>query len=143
MTNENRIKTNGFSSAASERLYREGWPEEPACKAKYEDGAQCGGCSKSIHSWNKPISKRAWRMHIDLYRATSFKSGLRERRRHEVFVRKLAHGPIVRLVELTVDEQVEGMAELLEHRSAELTGAVIVTVTRGRIRVRRHGQLSE
>lgn len=45
MTNKNRIKTNGFSSAASERLYRDGWPEEPGCKAKYEDGAQCGGCS--------------------------------------------------------------------------------------------------
>ncbi len=53
------------------------------------------------------------------------------------FVRRLPHGPIVRLVELTVDEQVNGMAELLEHHAAELTGAVIVTVTRGRIRIRR------
>lgn len=60
-----------------------------------------------------------------------------------IFVRKLPHGPIVRLVELTVDEQVQGVAELLEHRSAELTGAVIVTVTRGRIRVRRQSQLGE
>ena len=54
-----------------------------------------------------------------------------------VFVRKLPHGPIVRLVELTVDEQVNGMAELLERRGAELTGPAIVTVTRGRIRIRR------
>lgn len=54
-----------------------------------------------------------------------------------IFVRKLPHGPIVRLVELTVEEQVRGMAELLAHRAAELTGAVIITVTRGRIRIRR------
>ena len=54
-----------------------------------------------------------------------------------VFVRKLPHGPIVRLVELTVDEQVRGMDELLEHYQAQLVGAVVVTVTRGRIRIRR------
>lgn len=54
-----------------------------------------------------------------------------------IFVRKLPHGPIVRLVELTVDEQVNGMAELLKHHAGELTGAAILTVTRGRIRIRR------
>lgn len=54
-----------------------------------------------------------------------------------IFVRKLPHGPVVRLVELSVDEQVRGLAELLEHRAAELRGAVIITVTRGRIRIRR------
>lgn len=54
-----------------------------------------------------------------------------------VFVRRLPHGPIVRLVELTVDEQARGMADLLEHYAAELTGQVMVTVTRGRIRIRR------
>jgi predicted nuclease of predicted toxin-antitoxin system len=54
-----------------------------------------------------------------------------------VFVRRLPHGPIVRLVELTVDEQVKGMAELLDTRGAELTGTVIVTVTHNRIRIRR------
>ncbi len=54
-----------------------------------------------------------------------------------VFVRKLPHGPIVRLVELTVDEQVTGMREVLELRAGELVGPVIVTVTRGRIRMRR------
>jgi predicted nuclease of predicted toxin-antitoxin system len=54
-----------------------------------------------------------------------------------VFVRRLPHGPIVRLVELTVAEQVQGMAELLEHHAAELTGGVIITITRWRIRIRR------
>lgn len=53
-----------------------------------------------------------------------------------IFVRRLPHGPVVRLVELTVDEQVDGMAELLERRAADLNGAVIVTITRGRIRIR-------
>ena len=54
-----------------------------------------------------------------------------------VFVRRLPHGPIVRLVELSVDEQVRGIAELLERHAGELIGPVLVTVTRGRIRVRR------
>jgi predicted nuclease of predicted toxin-antitoxin system len=54
-----------------------------------------------------------------------------------VFLRRLPHGAIVRLVDLTVDEQVRGMDELLEHHCAELTGEAIVTVTRGRIRIRR------
>lgn len=54
-----------------------------------------------------------------------------------VFVRRLPYGPIVRLVDLTVDEQVSGMAELLKRHAAELTGPVILTVTRGRIRIRR------
>ena len=60
-----------------------------------------------------------------------------------IFVRRLAHGPIVRLVELSVDEQVNGVAELIEHHAAELTGAVIVTVTRGRVRIRRHEEPME
>jgi predicted nuclease of predicted toxin-antitoxin system len=54
-----------------------------------------------------------------------------------IFVRRLPHGPIVRLVELTVDEQVQAMGELLDQRASELQGRVIVTVTRGRIRIRR------
>ncbi|MFN0051139.1 MAG: DUF5615 family PIN-like protein [Planctomycetales bacterium] len=54
-----------------------------------------------------------------------------------VFVRGLPHGPIVRLMELTVEGQVEGMAELLEQHSAELVGSVVVIVTHGRIRFRR------
>jgi predicted nuclease of predicted toxin-antitoxin system len=54
-----------------------------------------------------------------------------------VFVRKLSHGPIVRLVELSVDEQVNGMAELPEHHADVLTGPVLVTLTHSRIRIRR------
>jgi predicted nuclease of predicted toxin-antitoxin system len=54
-----------------------------------------------------------------------------------VFVRRLPHGPIVRLVELTVDQQVGGMAELLDRHAAELTGPVMITITRARIRIRR------
>lgn len=54
-----------------------------------------------------------------------------------VFVRKLPHAPIVRLVELSVEEQVRAVDELLERHAAALTGEVVVTVTRGRIRIRR------
>lgn len=54
-----------------------------------------------------------------------------------VFVRRLAHGPIVRLVELTVEDQANAMGELVEHHAADLTGQTIVTDTRGRIRIRR------
>lgn len=54
-----------------------------------------------------------------------------------VFVRRLPHGTIVRLVELTVDQQVSGMAELMERYPTQLAGPVIITVTRGRIRIRR------
>ncbi|MGO9115669.1 MAG: DUF5615 family PIN-like protein [Thermoguttaceae bacterium] len=54
-----------------------------------------------------------------------------------VFVRRLPHGAIVRLVELTVDQQVSGMAELLDRHAAELADPVIITITHGRIRIRR------
>lgn len=53
-----------------------------------------------------------------------------------VFVRGLSHGPIVRLVELTVEEQLTGMRELLHQHAQDLVGRVVVTVTRGRIRIR-------
>jgi predicted nuclease of predicted toxin-antitoxin system len=56
-----------------------------------------------------------------------------------VFVRRLLHGPIIRVVELAVEQQVQVLAELLEQYSTELTGRVIVTATRGRIRIRRIG----
>lgn len=52
-----------------------------------------------------------------------------------VFVRQLPHGPIVRFVELTVDEQVQAMGELLDQQVA-LVGPLIVTITQGRMRVR-------
>ncbi len=54
-----------------------------------------------------------------------------------VFVRRASHGPIVRLVELTVAEQVAAMRDLLKHHSSQLTGQVLITVGRGRVRIRR------
>jgi predicted nuclease of predicted toxin-antitoxin system len=54
-----------------------------------------------------------------------------------VFVQGLPHGPLLRLVELSVDEQVRAMDDLLAGHSQELSGQVIVTIARGRIRVRR------
>jgi predicted nuclease of predicted toxin-antitoxin system len=53
-----------------------------------------------------------------------------------VFVRRLSHGPIVRVVELTVAEQVTAITELIAQHADALVGAVIVTVTRGRVRIR-------
>lgn len=55
-----------------------------------------------------------------------------------VFVRKFPHGPIVRIVELTNDQQIQALGELLEQHTTALAGPVIVTVTRGRMRIR-HG----
>jgi predicted nuclease of predicted toxin-antitoxin system len=54
-----------------------------------------------------------------------------------VFVQARPHGPLLRVVELSVDEQVGAVGELLEQHLHELTGPVIVTVTRGRVRIRR------
>jgi predicted nuclease of predicted toxin-antitoxin system len=54
-----------------------------------------------------------------------------------MFVQDREHGAIVRLVELSVDEQVRAIGELLTQYPDELAGRVIVTVTRGRIRIRR------
>jgi predicted nuclease of predicted toxin-antitoxin system len=54
-----------------------------------------------------------------------------------VFIQARPHGPLVRVVELSVDEQVRAVGELLDQHLHELTGQVIVTVTRGRVRIRR------
>ncbi|MGL6074458.1 MAG: hypothetical protein ACRC8S_09890 [Fimbriiglobus sp.] len=43
--NRNLIVMGGFSNPESEALYREYWPDEPACRAAYMSGQQCGGCS--------------------------------------------------------------------------------------------------
>lgn len=43
--NRNVIVTNDFSNPVSKQLYKAGWPDEPATKALYKDGQQCGGCS--------------------------------------------------------------------------------------------------
>lgn len=53
-----------------------------------------------------------------------------------VHVKRLPHGPIIRVVGLSVKEQLEALRELLARRSAEVERASIVTVTRGRIRIR-------
>lgn len=45
MVNENRIKTDDFSCAASKQLYFDDWPNEPECKEKHHEGDQSGGCS--------------------------------------------------------------------------------------------------
>ena len=52
-----------------------------------------------------------------------------------VFVQHRPHGPLIRVVELSVVEQVQAVTELLEQHYHELTGQVIVKITRGRIRV--------
>jgi hypothetical protein len=54
-----------------------------------------------------------------------------------VFIHRLPHGPMIRLMDLTVDEQLDGMEELLVNHVRELSGPVIVTVTHGGIRIRR------
>ncbi|MGH7138747.1 MAG: hypothetical protein ACREHD_23620 [Pirellulales bacterium] len=45
MANENRIKSDDFSNAASKQLYWDEWPDEPECKEKHHHGDQCGACS--------------------------------------------------------------------------------------------------
>jgi predicted nuclease of predicted toxin-antitoxin system len=54
-----------------------------------------------------------------------------------MFVQNRPHGPVVRVVELSVDEQVRAIGEVLEQHSQELSGQVIVTITRARVRIRR------
>ena len=56
-----------------------------------------------------------------------------------MFVQEHPHGPLVRLVELSVDEQVQAIGELLERYAHELSGPVVVTISSGRIRIRRRG----
>ena len=57
-----------------------------------------------------------------------------------VFVRRLPHPCIVRLVEMTASEQAHAVQELLErHRDAMRPGTLIV-VTRNRIRIRDNNQ---
>jgi predicted nuclease of predicted toxin-antitoxin system len=56
-----------------------------------------------------------------------------------VFVQALPHGPIVRVVELAVEEQVLALSDLLNRHHQELIGPVVITVTRSRVRIRRLG----
>ncbi len=53
-----------------------------------------------------------------------------------VFVQRLPHGPIVRVVELSVEQQIHAIADLLSQHSDTLKGPMIVTLTHGRIRIR-------
>lgn len=45
MANRNTIIATDWSNPDSETLYRAEWPDEPAIRAQYFDGEQCGGCS--------------------------------------------------------------------------------------------------
>lgn len=45
MPNKNKIIETDFSNPESKRLYANQWSDDPATKAQYEDGIQCGGCS--------------------------------------------------------------------------------------------------
>ena len=56
-----------------------------------------------------------------------------------VFLRRLPHPCIVRLVELRVAEQVDGMRDLIERHSDALRVGAIVVVTRRRVRIRSAG----
>lgn len=54
-----------------------------------------------------------------------------------VFVRRLPHGTIVRFVEMSVEDQVRAMEQLLERNLRDLRSNALITATPGRIRVRR------
>ena len=49
----------------------------------------------------------------------------------------LAHGPIVRVTEKSMHDQVDAISELLNKHAADLQGRVLGTVGSDRIRVRR------
>ena len=54
-----------------------------------------------------------------------------------VFVRRHPHVGIIRFTNLTVDEKVVAMRELLEQHSSAFDEQCIIVVTRNRIRIRR------
>ena len=60
-----------------------------------------------------------------------------------VFLRRLRHPCIVRLVELTVAEQVEAMRDLIERHGDALAAGAVVVVTRRRMRIRRTSGFGE
>jgi predicted nuclease of predicted toxin-antitoxin system len=53
------------------------------------------------------------------------------------FVHKSSHGPVVRLVDMTVDQQVAAIEELLRDHADELVGQTIVVISADRTRIRR------
>ena len=56
-----------------------------------------------------------------------------------VFVHGRPHSAIVRLVDLTVPEQIEACRELFENHIDDLSCGSIITIGKSRIRVRRKG----
>ena len=56
-----------------------------------------------------------------------------------VFVRRQPHSGNIRFTNMTVDEKVHAMFELLERFSDEIEEQCIIVVTRNRIRIRREG----
>ena len=56
-----------------------------------------------------------------------------------VFVRRLRHPCIVRLVEMTVAEQVDAMRDLIERHGDAMREGAIVVATRRRVRIRAAG----
>ena len=56
-----------------------------------------------------------------------------------VFMRRLPHPCIVRLVELRVKEKVEAMRDLIEHHGDAMHDSAIIVVTRTRVRIRSTG----
>ena len=53
-----------------------------------------------------------------------------------VFVRRLPHPSIVRFIEMTVEDQMEAMRELIDHYSVEMQNGALLIVSKGRIRIR-------
>lgn len=53
-----------------------------------------------------------------------------------VFVRGLAHGTIIRFCEMSVEEQVDALRELIQNHASEIESNSIITIRRGRIRIR-------
>ena len=56
-----------------------------------------------------------------------------------IFLRRLRHPCIVRLVGLTVTEQVEAMRDVIQRHGDALLAGAIVVVTRRRVRIRTTG----
>ena len=56
-----------------------------------------------------------------------------------IFLRRLPHPCVVRLVELRVAEHVDAMRGLIERHGRALRAGAIVVVTRGRVRIRTTG----
>ena len=54
-----------------------------------------------------------------------------------VFALRRPHGTIIRFVEMAVDDQVAAMQELLDRHADDLVANTLITVSPGRIRVRR------